>query len=67
MGVTIQSLYHWKKRFGGMDVADAKRLTESWASARRAQSDWSAQLEAAVGHKPLLNAFSSNSIFVFQD
>jgi putative transposase len=28
MGVTQQTLYHWKKRFGGMDVADAKRLKE---------------------------------------
>lgn len=28
VGVTIQTLYHWKKRFGGMDVADAKRLKE---------------------------------------
>jgi len=28
IGVTIQSLYHWKKRFGGMEVADARRLKE---------------------------------------
>lgn len=28
MGVTQQTLYHWKKRFGGMDVADARRLKE---------------------------------------
>ncbi len=28
MGVTQQTLYHWKKRFGGMDVVDAKRLKE---------------------------------------
>lgn len=28
MGVTIQTLYHWKRRFGGMDVADARRLKE---------------------------------------
>ncbi len=28
IGVTIQTLYHWKKRFGGMDVADARRLKE---------------------------------------
>jgi putative transposase len=28
MGVTIQSLYHWKKRFGGIDVADARKLKE---------------------------------------
>lgn len=26
MGVTQQSLYHWKKRFGGMDVTDARKL-----------------------------------------
>lgn len=28
IGVTIQTLYHWKKRFGGMDVMDARRLKE---------------------------------------
>ncbi len=28
MGVTQQTLYHWKKRFKGMDVVDAKRLKE---------------------------------------
>ncbi len=28
MGVTQQTLYHWKKRFAGMDVVDAKRLKE---------------------------------------
>jgi putative transposase len=28
LGVTIQTLYHWKKRFGGMDAVDAKRLKE---------------------------------------
>ena len=28
IGVTQQTLYHWKKRFGGMDVADARRLRE---------------------------------------
>lgn len=28
LGVSQQTLYHWKKRFGGMDVADAKRLKE---------------------------------------
>lgn len=26
MGVTQQTLYHWKKKFAGMDVADAKLL-----------------------------------------
>ncbi|MBK8203579.1 MAG: hypothetical protein IPK68_15050 [Bdellovibrionales bacterium] len=25
-GVTILTFYHWKKRFGGMDVTDARRL-----------------------------------------
>lgn len=28
LGVSQQTLYHWKKRFGGMDVADARRLKE---------------------------------------
>ena len=28
LGVTQQTLYIWKKRFAGMDVADAKRLKE---------------------------------------
>ncbi len=28
IGVTIQTLYHWKRRFGGMDVLDARRLKE---------------------------------------
>ncbi len=28
IGVTQQTLYHWKKRFGGMDAADARRLRE---------------------------------------
>jgi putative transposase len=28
IGVTIQTLYHWKKRFSGMDVVDARRLKE---------------------------------------
>jgi len=26
LGVTQQSLYHWKKKFGGMDVTDARKL-----------------------------------------
>ena len=26
MGVTQQSLYHWKKKFQGMDVSEARRL-----------------------------------------
>lgn len=25
-GVTIQTIYRWKRKFGGMDVSDAKRL-----------------------------------------
>ena len=28
MGVTQQTLYIWKKKFRGMEVADAKRLKE---------------------------------------
>lgn len=28
LGVSQQTLYLWKKRFGGMDVSDAKRLKE---------------------------------------
>jgi len=28
MGVTQQTLYHWKKKFGGMNVTDARRLKE---------------------------------------
>jgi putative transposase len=28
MGVTEQTLYHWKKKFSGMDVPDARRLKE---------------------------------------
>ena len=28
LGVTQQTLYHWKKRFGGMDITDARRLKE---------------------------------------
>ena len=35
MGVTQQTLYHWKKRFAGMDVADAKRLKELEAENNR--------------------------------
>lgn len=27
-GISDQTLYVWKKRFGGMDVADAKRLKQ---------------------------------------
>ena len=26
MGVNIQTLYRWRKKFGGMDVSDARRL-----------------------------------------
>jgi len=28
LGVTEQTLYHWKKRYGGMDVSEARRLKE---------------------------------------
>lgn len=27
-GVSEQTFYRWKKKYGGMDVADAKRLKE---------------------------------------
>lgn len=26
LGVNVQTLYRWRKKFGGMDVSDAKRL-----------------------------------------
>ncbi|MBK9324473.1 MAG: transposase [Bdellovibrionaceae bacterium] len=26
IGVTQQTLYHWKKKFGGMDVSEARRM-----------------------------------------
>lgn len=26
LGVTQQTLYHWKKKFGGMDVSEARRM-----------------------------------------
>ena len=26
LGVTDQTLYNWKSKYGGMDVSDAKRL-----------------------------------------
>ncbi len=26
LGVTQQTLYHWKKKFGGMDVSKARRM-----------------------------------------
>lgn len=28
MGVTMQTIYAWKKKFGGMTVSDARRLRE---------------------------------------
>lgn len=28
IGVTQQTLYHWKKKFGGMDISEARRLKE---------------------------------------
>ncbi len=28
LGVSEQTLYHWKKRYAGMDVAEARRLRE---------------------------------------
>lgn len=26
LGVNVQTLYRWRKKFGGMDVSDARRL-----------------------------------------
>jgi putative transposase len=26
LGVTQQTLYHWKRKFGGMDVSEARRM-----------------------------------------
>lgn len=28
LGVNVQTLYRWRKKFGGMDVSDAKRLRQ---------------------------------------
>ena len=28
LGVTQQTLYHWKRRYAGMDVSEARRLRE---------------------------------------
>jgi putative transposase len=28
LGVSMQTIYVWKKKFGGMDVSDARRLRE---------------------------------------
>jgi putative transposase len=28
VGVTIQTLYHWKRKFVGMDVVDARKLKD---------------------------------------
>ena len=28
LGVTQQTLYHWKRRYAGMDVSEARRLKE---------------------------------------
>lgn len=28
MGVNAQTLYRWRKKFGGMDVSDARRLRQ---------------------------------------
>jgi len=31
LGVTIQTLYHWKKRFGGMDIVMLKDVnSKKW-------------------------------------
>lgn len=28
LGVNVQTLYRWRKKFGGMDVSDARRLRQ---------------------------------------
>lgn len=28
LGVNVQTLYRWRKKFGGMDVSDARRLKQ---------------------------------------
>jgi len=35
MGVTDQTLYNWKAKFGGMEVSDAKKLREREEENRR--------------------------------
>ena len=35
MGVSDQTLYNWKSKYGGMDVSDAKRLRELEEENRR--------------------------------
>lgn len=38
MGVTDQTLYNWKSKYGGMDVSDAKRLRTLEDENRRLKS-----------------------------
>jgi putative transposase len=38
MGVTDQTLYNWKSKYGGMDVSDAKRLKALEDENRRLKS-----------------------------
>lgn len=45
LGITEQTLYRWKTKFGGMDVSDAKRL--------RALEDENAQLKKLLADQLL--------------
>ena len=40
MGVTDQTLYNWKSKYGGMDVNDAKRL-KRWKMRTAGLRTWS--------------------------
>ncbi len=35
LGVNVQTLYRWRKKFGGMDVSDARRLKQLEEENRR--------------------------------
>ena len=48
MGITEQTLYRWRQKFGGMDVQDAKRL--------RALEDENAKLKKLLADQMLDNA-----------
>jgi putative transposase len=48
LGVTEQTLYRWRQRFGGMDVHEAKRL--------RALEDENAKLKKLLADQMLDNA-----------
>ena len=52
LGVTDQTLYNWKAKFGGMDVSDAKRLKSLEDENRRLKqlvADLSLDKEALKG------------------